>query len=195
MQKRRHPHYVALSTFDFEIPKGTFKDFDSLNTQFVSLVRAISSRVMRSEFDELRRDTIMPTRPSVLSNNAVDVTFPWDKRFYEKKYVDFPFQRQSVQEIRRKNLDQRIVVKLLLKEPTLSIKIKDKDYVSLCLDTLRLGVDELHVESEREGVEKVVQEARAIGAKVVTCFDVSAHANDLLCAANEVKRIEGFVRT
>ena len=82
-----------------------------------------------------------------------------------------------------------------MKEPTLSIKIKDKDYVSLCLDTLRLGVDELHVESEREGVEKVVQEARAIGAKVVTCFDVSAHANDLLCAANEVKRIEGFVRT
>ena len=27
-------------------------------------------------------------------------------------------------------------------------------------------------------------------SKVVTCFDVSAHANDLLCAANEVKRIE-----
>ena len=87
---------TTLLEYVDEIPKGTFKDFDLLNTQFVSLVRTISSRVMRSELDELRRDTIMPTRPSVLSNNAVDVTFPWDKRFYDKEYVDFPFQRQSV---------------------------------------------------------------------------------------------------
>ena len=147
---------------------------------------------MRSEYDALRRDTIIPTRPSVLSNDATDVAFPSDKRFYDKEYVEFPFQRQLIQDIRRKNVNQRLVVKLMLKG---SVEITDKKYVLLCLDTLRLGVDELHVESWREGVEKVILAARAIGAKVIMCFDVSADANDLLSATSATERIEQFVRT